>query len=187
MCSRTRFFEVGQLFHLHFNSFLHVFLLFWLHLVLIKPMVSISPYKYSSKTHYFLTPYLLFSSSLFHLYSFCFFFYSFFGANLGVKRVKGGSKIDQSIWGTKRSTLGVKVNLLLFIPKTFYRGLKASFLGYKKTTFTFTPKRWCLFIPRWLISFTTNIDPLLPLSWSIFTSKKHIYFILIKHIKLCIM
>jgi len=38
---------------------------------------------------------------------------------------------------------------------------------------------------RWLVSFTTNLDPLLPQSWYIFTSKKQIYFIPTKCIKLC--
>ena len=53
---------------LFLTRFYTFFLLFWLHLVLTKTMVSISHYKYPYKTHYFLTSCLLFSSSLFRFF-----------------------------------------------------------------------------------------------------------------------
>jgi len=72
--------------------------------------------------HHFLTfsP----SSHSFTFIVFVFFFIAFLGANLGVKKGQGRGKIGQPTWGTKRSTLGVKVNLLLFTPNSFYRGKK---------------------------------------------------------------
>jgi len=120
---RTRFFDFPQLFNLDFIDFLQVFFYSFLTAFsAYKTYATIPPYKYPLKPSPF--PHILSFFSLFHLYSFRFFFIAFLGANLGVKKGQGRGKIGQPTWGTKRSTLGVKVNLLLFTPNSFYRGKK---------------------------------------------------------------
>ena len=90
-----------------------------------------SSYKYPSKTHYFLTPYLLPSSSLSHFYT----------------------------MGHKEVNLGVNLNLLLFTPKIILPWVKRLFLGVrgiKRTRFRFPPtvdiflpqNDWSLFPPN---------------------------------------
>ena len=125
--SRTRFLDFGRLFNLGFIEFYTFFFtIFWLHLVHIKPMQPFPPINTPLNFHHFLT----FSHSSPHSFTFIVFvFFSFFWAKLVVKKGQGRGKIGQPAWGTKRSILGVNVNLLLFIPIIFLPWIKRLFLG----------------------------------------------------------
>jgi len=111
LSSRTRFLDGGQLFNLDFTPFLYVFFTAF---SACKTHDTIPHYKYPFNLHHLLTPssHILSSSLsppislLFYSLSFCLF---------GVKR-------GQSTWGKKMSTIGAKLNMFLFTPKTFYHG-----------------------------------------------------------------
>ena len=129
ICSRTLFFlKLVSYWTFNLTHFYTFFLMFWLHLVPIKPMLPISPYKYHPKLtifshHTFFSPPHSFTFIVLVFFSYC-------GGQLsGKKGSRNGSKIDQPAWGTKRSILGVNVNLLLFIPVIFLPWVKRLFLG----------------------------------------------------------
>jgi len=62
-----------------------------------------------------------------------------------------------------------------FYPQIFFTvGKKTLSWGIKRTRFRFTPTIDVFFAPRRLVSFCSNLDPLLHQGWSLFTSKKQI-------------
>jgi len=119
--SRTCSLDFGQLFNLDFIDFLHVFFYSFLTTFsAYKIYATIPPINTPLNLHHFLK----FSPSSSHSFTFIVFvfFIAFLGANLGVKKGQRRGENRPTDLGHKEVNPWGKSNLLLFTPKTFYRG-----------------------------------------------------------------